>query len=328
MPAPEDRPCPPTDASSPGPHPRPTQDDTETPVPVAFPETIPPAAGTFANFEMLAQGIGGYEILEELGRGGMGIVYRARQTSLKRVVALKRIRAGTDAGPQDLARFRGEAESVARLQHPNIVQIYEVGEHQGLPFFSLEYVEGGSLDRRLAGTAQPAAVAARLVEAIACGVHDAHQHGLVHRDLKPANVLLAGGPEVPLELCVPKVSDFGLVKRLDDDSAQTQSGAVIGTPAYMAPEQAGGHNRDVGTHTDVYALGAILYECLTGRPPFQAASPLDTLAQVISDEPVSPRKLNRKIPRDLETICLKCLHKAPARRYGSAGSWPTTCTAS
>ena len=318
MHAPEDRPCPPTDASSPGHQLRPMQGDTATPAPVAFPETIAPAGGTLADSERLAQTIAGYEILEELGRGGMGVVYKARQTSLKRVVALKRIRAGTDAGPQDLARFRAEAESVARLQHPNIVQIYEVGEHQGLPFFSLEYVEGGSLDRRLAGTAQPAHVAARLVEAIARGVHDAHQHGLVHRDLKPANVLLAGGPEVPLEVSVPKVSDFGLVKRLDDDSAQTQSGAVIGTPAYMAPEQAGGHNRDVGPHTDVYALGVILYECLTGRPPFQAASPLETLAQVIHDEPVPPRKRNRKVPRDLETICLKCLHKAPARRYGSA----------
>ena len=312
MPTPEDRPRPSTD------HSPLAQDGAETPASATLPEGRSPAAGTLADPERLAQAVPGYEILEELGRGGMGVVYKARQTSLKRIVALKRIRSGTDAGPQDLARFRAEAESVARLQHPNIVQIYEVGEHQGLPFFSLEYVEGGSLDCRLAGVCPPALVVARLVEAVARGVHDAHQHGLVHRDLKPANVLLAGSPDVPLETCVPKVSDFGLVKRLDDNSAQTQSGAVIGTPAYMAPEQASGRNRDIGPPADIYALGAILYECLTGRPPFQADSPLETLAQVVQEEPVPPRKLNRKVPRDLETICLKCLHKVPARRYGSA----------
>jgi tetratricopeptide (TPR) repeat protein len=255
----------------------------------------------------------GYEILEELGRGGMGIVYKARQTSLKRLVALKMILAGPHAGPEALARFRAEAEAAARLQHPNIVQIYEVGEHDGRPFLALEIVEGGSLDRALAGTPLPARPAAEMVQTLARAMHAAHQVGIIHRDLKPANVLLGGDRQ-------PKISDFGLAKHLDSDVSRTQSGAVLGTPSYMAPEQAAGKGKGeaVGPAVDTYALGAILYELLTGRPPFRAATVLATLEQVRSREPVAPSRLQPGLPRDLQTICLKCLHKEPARRYASA----------
>jgi WD40 repeat protein len=253
----------------------------------------------------------GYEIFSELGRGGMGVVYEARQIALNRVVALKMILSGAHAGPDALARFRSEAESVARLQHPGIVQVYEVGEHGGLPYFSLEFVDGGSLDQKLAGTPQPPRASAELVRALALAVHAAHQKGVVHRDLKPANVLLTADGTL-------KVTDFGLAKQVDSDGGQTRSGAIIGTPSYMAPEQAGGHVRQIGPASDVYALGAILYECLTGRPPFRAATPLDTVLQVISEEPVAPTQLQPKLPRDLETICLQCLRKEPKKRYASA----------
>jgi hypothetical protein len=253
----------------------------------------------------------GYEILGELGRGGMGVVYKARHLGLNRLVALKMILAGGHAGPDELARFRGEAEAVARLNHPNIVQIHDVGESGGLPYFSLEFVEGGSLDRKLNGTPLPADEAAKLVETLARAMAAAHVAGLVHRDLKPANVLLGADG-------TPKVTDFGLAKKLDT-AGQTASGAVMGTPSYMAPEQAGGKSREIGPLTDVYALGAILYECLTGRPPFKAATPLDTILQVVSEEPVPPTKLNTRVPVDLETICLKCLQKEPSKRYASAG---------
>jgi serine/threonine-protein kinase len=255
----------------------------------------------------------GYEILGELGRGGMGVVYRARQTSLNRLVALKMVLAGGYAGEQELARFRVEAEAVAHLQHPNIVHIYEVGEHQGLPYFSLEFCGGGSLEKKLGGTPQPPRPAAQLVETLARAVHAAHRQGVVHRDLKPANVLLT-------EDGTPKVTDFGLAKRLDVESGQTHSGMILGTPSYMAPEQAWGKSqvRAVGPAADVYALGAILYELLTGRPPFRGETPVDTIQQVMSDEPVPPSRLNAKVPRDLETICLKCLEKEPRKRYGSA----------
>jgi hypothetical protein len=251
----------------------------------------------------------GYEVLGELGRGGMGVVYQARDTSLKRVVALKMILVGGHAGEHELTRFRSEAEAVARLQHPNIVQIHEVGEHDGLPYFSLEYCPGGSLSKRLAGTPLPPAEAAGLVATLALAVQAAHDKGVVHRDLKPANVLLGEGG-------VPKVADFGLAKRLDDASAKTHTGAVLGTPSYMAPEQAQG--RAAGPVVDVYSLGAILYECLTGRPPFKGATPLETLRQVIHDEPVPVTRLQPQTPRDLETVCLKCLHKESERRYDSA----------
>jgi WD40 repeat protein len=254
----------------------------------------------------------GYDILGVLGRGGMGVVYKAWQTNLKRVVALKMILAGSHAGDQELARFRLEAEAVARLQHPNIVQIYEIGESGNLPYFSLEFVNGGSLARELAGTPIKARRAAELVETLARAMHHAHRRDLVHRDLKPGNVLLTRAG-------VPKITDFGLAKQLEPDGEHlTQSGAVMGTPSYMAPEQAEGKIKKIGPAADVYALGAILYECLTGRPPFKAATTMDTLLQVISEEPVPPRRLQSKIPRDLETVCLKCLEKAPRNRYPSA----------
>jgi WD40 repeat protein len=253
----------------------------------------------------------GYEVLGELGRGGMGVVYKARDTRLGRTVALKMVRAGAQAGEQDLARFRAEAEAVARLPHPNIVQVYEVGEAGGQPFFALEYVEGGSLASRLDGTPWPAGPAAALVETLARALHAAHRRGIVHRDLKPANVLLA-------EDGTPKVTDFGLAKRLDRDGGQTQTGAVLGTPSYMAPEQAAGRSKAIGPAADIYALGAILYELVTGRPPFRAATVLDTLQQVLADEPVPTTRLNPRLARDLDTVCLKCLQKDPARRYPSA----------
>jgi WD40 repeat protein len=272
--------------------------------------TLPPSAAY--SVAGAAVGVSGYEILGELGRGGMGVVYRARQTKLGRLVALKMILSGGHAGEADLTRFRTEAEAIARLQHPNIVQIHEVGEQGGLPFFSLEFCAGGSLEKKLAGTPLPPKEAAALVETLARAMDAAHQKGVIHRDLKPANVLLT-------EDGTPKITDFGLAKKLDE-AGQTASGAVMGTPSYMAPEQAGGRVAEIGPAADVYALGAILYECLTGRPPFKAVTALDTIMQVVSDEPVRPTQLQPKVPRDLETVCLKCLHKEPARRYESAAA--------
>jgi tetratricopeptide (TPR) repeat protein len=268
----------------------------------------------------------GYEVLEEIGRGGMGVVYKARQVALDRIVALKVILAGGHAGEEERARFRTEAEAIARLAHPGIVAVHEVGEHGGLPYFSLEFCAAGSLEKKLAGTPLPPGEAAALLRKLAEAMQAAHEAKVVHRDLKPANVLLSCvGQAASLSSSEgqagslsydPKITDFGLAKRLDV-VGQTVSGAVMGTPSYMAPEQAQG-SKDVGPGADIYALGAILYECLTGRPPFRAATPLDTLTQVLTDEPVSPRGLNPAVPRDLETICLKCLRKAPAQRYGSA----------
>jgi formylglycine-generating enzyme required for sulfatase activity len=254
----------------------------------------------------------GYEIVRELGRGGMGVVYQARHIKLNRPVALKMILAGSHAGPADLTRFQTEAEAIARLRHPNIVQIYEVGEHEGKPFFSLEFCGGGSLEKKLGGTPLPPKEAASLVETLARAMQAAHEQHVIHRDLKPANVLLADDG-------TPKITDFGLAKKLDE-AAQTASGAVMGTPSYMAPEQAGGKSADIGPLADVYALGAILYECLTGRPPFKAATAVETILQVVGDEPVPPSRLQSKTPRDLETICLKCLHKDPQRRYATAAT--------
>jgi WD40 repeat protein len=272
--------------------------------------TLPPAlAGSLPAAGAVA--VPGYELLGELGRGGMGVVYRARQVGLNRLVALKMILAGGHASASDHDRFRTEAEAVARLLHPNIVQVYETGTHAGLPYFSLEFCPGGSLDRRLDGTPWDPAKAAVLVETLARAMHAAHTAGVVHRDLKPANVLLAADG-------TPKVTDFGLAKRLDSGAGQTASGAILGTPSYMAPEQAGGATKAIGPAADVYALGAILYELLTGRPPFRAATPLDTVLQVVSEEPVPPARLNPKTPCDLETVCLKCLAKEPAKRYATA----------
>jgi serine/threonine protein kinase len=253
----------------------------------------------------------GYEILRELGRGGMGVVYQARHLALNRVVALKMIKAGEDADAAELARFRAEAEAVARLQHPHIVQIHEVGERQGRPYFALEYLEAGSLAAKLDGTPWPPRKAAALVETLARAVHAAHEKRVIHRDLKPGNVLLTVDGQ-------PKVTDFGLAKRLDAGDGLSQTGVVMGTPSYMPPEQALGRTKEVGPAADVYALGAILYELLAGRPPFKGETTLDTLQQVIGDEPVPPRRLQPKTPVDVETVCLKCLEKRPERRYATA----------
>jgi WD40 repeat protein len=294
--------------------------------------------GPDANLMAAGEGrkFGSYELLGEIGRGGMGVVYKARQPGLDRIVALKMILAGGHATPVELARFRAEAEAVARFQHPHIVQIYEIGEVEGRPFFSLEYVAGGSLADWLDGTPCSPRPAAQLIGTVARAMHYAHERGIVHRDLKPANVLLQiadcrlqiekPSPDIftksailNLQSAIPKVTDFGLAKRLGEARGdQTRSGAIVGTPSYMAPEQAGGKSRAIGPATDVYALGAILYELLTGRPPFRAATPLDTLMQVSTEEPVPPGQLQPKLAPDLETICLKCLQKEPCKRYDSA----------
>jgi WD40 repeat protein len=283
--------------------------------------TVPGAPGEGAW--PAAPNIPNYEIVGELGRGGMGVVYQARHVPLNRPVALKVIRSGAAAYPEERQRFQQEAEAVACLQHPNIVQIYEVGEHDGQPYLALEYVAGGSLKERMQATPQPAGPAAYLVETLARAVHHAHQHGVVHRDLKPANVLLAAcglasGEDARPQAAVPKITDFGLAKRLEGGPVQTATGAVLGTPSYMAPEQADGGTREVGPPADVYALGALLYELLTGRPPFLADTVLATLEQVRTRDPVPPPRLQPGVPRDLETICLKCLHKEPTKRYPSA----------
>jgi hypothetical protein len=269
-------------------------------------QTVPPAGAVNDQPPEDDRAPPGYEVLAELGRGGMGVVYKARQVALNRVVALKMILSGAHAGADDLTRFRTEAEAIARLQHPGIVQVFEIGQHDGKPFFSLEFCPAGSLDRRLAGTPLEAREAARLVKTLAEAMQAAHRANVIHRDLKPANVLLSADG-------TPKVTDFGLAKKLDE-AGQTQTGAVMGTPSYMAPEQAEG-KKDIGPLVDVYALGAILYDCLTGRPPFKAATSFDTILQVVSEEPVSPARLNAKVPRDLETVCLKCLAKDPGKRY-------------
>jgi eukaryotic-like serine/threonine-protein kinase len=296
--------------------------------------------------------IPGYEIIQELGRGGMGVVYKARQIASHQLVALKLIRDGALAGAHEHARFRIEIEATRRMNHANIVQVYEAAEHEGRPYYSMEFVDGSRLDQHLAGRPQLWTEAARLARTLALAVQYAHEQKVIHRDLKPANILLqkvasppaaeypaAGGqddassPTSPMAdsgdgrlrlgrtgYC-PKITDFGLAKRLDHEStALTQDGAVLGTASYMAPEQAAGRVRDVGPAVDVYALGAIFYELLTGRPPFQAGSWQETIEQVIHDEPVSPTRMRSDLPRDLETVCLKCLEKDPARRYESAAA--------
>ncbi|MHB1426446.1 MAG: protein kinase domain-containing protein [Gemmataceae bacterium] len=258
--------------------------------------------------------VANYEILGVLGRGAAGVVYKARQIGLKRLCALKMLLAGIHASPRELLRFSTEAEAVARFHHPNIVQVYEVGKQDGLPYFSLEYVEGGSLAQKIAGKPLPAREAAQLLEMLARAMQYAHEQHILHRDLKPANILITING-------IPKITDFGLAKRLEEneESSKTRTGTLMGTPSYMAPEQAEGRTRDIGPLSDQYALGAILYEMLTGRPPFLGATLLDTLHQVRTHEPVSPSRLLPKVPRDLEIICLKCLQKEPAKRYANAG---------
>jgi WD40 repeat protein len=275
-------------------------------------------------------GLPGYEVVRELGRGGMGVVYEARHLALGRPVALKMILAGDQAGPEAVGRFLAEAELAARLQHPHIAQVFDLGTHAGRPFFAMELVAGPTLAARLGGRPLPPAQAAVLLRTLAAAVQHAHERGVVHRDLKPANVLLleapaaapdGSAPPAPWPLTVtPKIVDFGLARRVEADSGLTATGAVLGTPSYMAPEQARGDGPRVGPAADVWALGAILYECLTGRPPFQAASAFDTLRLVLEAEPVPPRQLNPAVPVDLETVCLKCLHKDPARRYATAAA--------
>jgi eukaryotic-like serine/threonine-protein kinase len=257
--------------------------------------------------------IPGYDVQHLLGRGGMGMVFKARHLRLNRMVALKMLIAGAYAGPHERERFQREAKAAASLRHPNIVQVYDVGEHERWPYFTMELVEGGSLAKTLAGTPQPARHAAALLATLADAVQVAHQAGLIHRDLKPANILVTADG-------TPKVADFGLARQFEADPTLTLSGVRIGTPSYMAPEQAIGKVGTVGPAADVYSLGAMLYEMLTGRPPFRGDTASETERQVIADEPVPPTRLNPKVPRDLETICLKCLHKDPRRRYATAAA--------
>jgi hypothetical protein len=290
---------------------------TLAPAEAAEPVTVRAPSWKDATPEALAAGPGervsvpGYEVLGLLGKGGMGVVYKARHRTLNRTVALKMVRAGDLAGPEERLRFLHEAETVAQLHHPNIVQIYEFGEQAAQPFIALEFVAGGSLAQRIKGTPLPNREGAALVEALARGVHAAHLRGVIHRDLKPANVLLTDDG-------TPKLTDFGLAKRVGAGAGPTITGAVLGTPSYMAPEQAGSQRGAITTLVDVYSLGAILYELLTGQPPFRGATPMDTLVQVLEQAPTPPQALNPQADEDLATVCLKCLSKDPTQRYPSA----------
>ncbi len=292
---------------------------------VLIPAAPEPAAGPRpddSTRSTLPRDFGDFTLLGELGRGGMGVVYRARQKSLDRVVALKMIREAHLAGPDDGARFRAEAEAAARLHHPNIVTVFEVGTHDGQAYFCMEYVPGPTLAQRLhVGGPLPLREAARIVAVIAQAVEHAHEQGVLHRDLKPSNILMGAeaGSDSGHLLPSPKVTDFGLAKRFDRTESLTRTGAVVGTPSYMSPEQAGSR-KDLTAAADVYSLGAILYELLTGRPPFQTSHPLDTLLLVLEQEPIPPRDLNPSVDRDLEMICLKCLQKPPELRYPSAAA--------
>jgi eukaryotic-like serine/threonine-protein kinase len=283
-------------------------------VPEAEITTAPRNGDTIRDPEPLPGGrsFGDFEVLEEIGRGGMGVVYRARQGRLNRLVALKMILAGEFATPNVVQRFCDEAKNVGRLDHAHIVPVHEVGEHNGLPYFSMKYIEGGNLARRLSqGPPLKPRELAALMAKVARAVHHAHQRGILHRDIKPANILLDSAGE-------PFVSDFGLAKQVEEATAHTLSGAVVGTPSYMAVEQAQGHSKRLTTAADVYGVGAVLYELLAGRPPFRGETALETLQLVLTQEPVPPSRLRSGVPRDLEVICLTCLRKEPEKRYESA----------
>lgn len=256
---------------------------------------------------------GDYELLDEIGRGGMGVVYRAKQISLDRIVAVKMLLRGQWATERDEARFRAEAGAAARLSHPNIVPVYEVSEHDGYAFFSMKYVAGETLAQLLKDGALPPREVAEVMQKVAEAVEFAHQNGVLHRDLKPSNILIDEDGE-------PHVMDFGLAKHLSDAASLTRTGAVLGTPAYMAPEQAAGNRGQVGTASDVYSLGTILYHALTGKPPFEANSPMEIVLKVLEQDPPLPRSVNPKVDRDLEMIALRCLQKPPDLRYASAGA--------
>jgi len=302
--------------------------------PAAAPTIAPGTSSPLLQVGTKVRYFGDYELLEEIARGGMGVVYKARQVNLNRIVALKMILSGQLASDEDVKRFYAEAEAAAKLDHPNIVPIFEVGRHEGQHYFSMAFVDGESLARRVAQAPLAPREAAELMKKVAQAIAYAHVEGVIHRDLKPANILLARGRE---RVCSdrihavpphdrpdksghyePRITDFGLAKRVEADSDLTATGQVLGTPGYMPPEQAGGKTDEVGPLSDVYSLGAVLYCVLTGRPPFQASNPLDTLMQVLQQEPIPVRKLNPSVPRDLETICLKCLQKDSRRRYASA----------
>jgi serine/threonine protein kinase len=284
------------------------------PKPVTTSQTSNPTATISLSPDAFAPvpRFGDYELLEEIARGGMGVVWKARQISLNRTVALKMILAGKLASDAEVQRFRREAEAAANLQHPNIVAIHEVHEQDGQHYYSMDYIDGRDLAALVAENGPlPPERAAECVRTIAEAVHFAHQRGTLHRDLKPQNVLMdAAG--------IPRITDFGLAKFIARDESMTQSGAAMGSPSYMPPEQAAGHLDQIGPHSDVYSLGAILYELLTSRPPFRGETAMATMRQALESDPVAPRKINRSLPPDLETICLKCLEKNPARRYNSA----------
>lgn len=276
-------------------------------------DSLFPSSGPRTNPTGHMPTIAGHTIEAVLGSGGMGVVYRARHERLRRPVAIKMLLVGAHAKAEEVACLLREAESVAGLRHQHIVQVYEVGEADGLPYFTMEYMDGGSLAQKMAGTPQPPRDAAGLVATLADAVQAAHDGGVVHRDLKPANILLCSDG-------TPKIADFSLARRFKGGSEVTLTNAAVGTPSYMAPEQASGAAGAFCPSVDIYALGALLYDMLTGRPPFKAHTPAETQRQVLHEEPAPPSSFNTRVPRDLETICLTCLSKEPARRYETAGA--------